>query len=58
MLQIADFFKQLYELFYLEKNKIAKKQKDISFDLLCSFRITDMVEKLDLEVGTQDLIFI
>lgn len=37
MEQIADFIKQLYEFFYLEKNKIKKLQKNISSELLASF---------------------
>ena len=35
--QIADFIKQLYEYFFLEKNEIKKVQKNISSDLLASF---------------------
>lgn len=35
--QIADFMKQLYEYFYLEKNEIKKLQKNISPELLASF---------------------
>lgn len=35
--QIADFIKQLYEWFFLKKQGIQKKQKDISPDLLASF---------------------
>lgn len=35
--QIADFIKQLYEHFYLEKNEIRKLQKNISSELLASF---------------------
>ena len=35
--QIADFIKQLYEYYYLEKNEIKKAQKNISSDLLKSF---------------------
>ena len=35
--QIADFMKQLYEYFYLEKNAIKKLQKNISPELLASF---------------------
>ena len=35
--QIADFIKQLYEYFYLEKKGIKKKQKNISSELLASF---------------------
>ena len=37
MEQIADFVKQLYEYFYLEKNEIKKLQKNISSELLASF---------------------
>ena len=37
MEQIADFIKQLYEYFFLEKNEIKKLQKNISSELLASF---------------------
>lgn len=37
MTQIADVMKQLYEVYYLKKNEIKKKQKNISSDLLESF---------------------
>ena len=37
MAQISDFMKQLYEYYYLRKNGIEKKQKNISSDLLESF---------------------
>lgn len=37
MTQIADFFKQLYEFYFLVKNEIEKKQKNISSDLFKSF---------------------
>lgn len=37
MAQISDFMKQLYEYYYLKKNGIEKKQKNISSDLLASF---------------------
>ena len=37
MEQIADFMKQLYEYFFLEKNGIKKQQKNISSELLASF---------------------
>lgn len=37
MEQIADFIKQLYEHFFLEKNGIKKLQKNISSELLASF---------------------
>jgi len=35
--QIADFFKQLYEFYFLAINEIEKKQKNISSDLFKSF---------------------
>lgn len=37
MEQIADFIKQLYEYYYLERNEIRKLQKNISPELLASF---------------------
>ena len=37
MEQIADFIKQLYEQYFLEKNGIKKPQKNISSELLASF---------------------
>lgn len=37
MTQIADMVKQLYEWFFLKKNGIKKKQKNISSELLASF---------------------
>lgn len=37
MEQIADFIKQLYEYFFLEKKEIKKLQKNISSELLASF---------------------
>lgn len=37
MLQISDFMKQLYEYYFLKRNEIKKKQKNISPDLLASF---------------------
>ena len=37
MEQIADFIKQLYEYYYLNKNEIKKLQKNISPELLSSF---------------------
>ena len=37
MEQIADFIKQLYEYYYLQKNEIKKLQKNISSELLASF---------------------
>lgn len=37
MEQIADFIKQLYEYFFLERNGIKKTQKNISSELLASF---------------------
>ena len=43
MTQIADMVKQLYEWFFLKKNGIKKKQKNISSELLASFgrQLTD-----------------
>lgn len=38
MMQISDMVKQLYEWYYLKANEIKKKQKNISSDLLASFR--------------------
>lgn len=49
MEQIADFMKQLYEYFYLEKNEIKKLQKNISFELLASFG-RQLTESEDIEV--------
>lgn len=37
MVQIADMVKQLYEWYFLKKKGIAKKQKNISSELLASF---------------------
>lgn len=37
MIQTADMIKQLYEWFFLKKNEIKKKQKNISSELLASF---------------------
>lgn len=37
MTQIADMVKQLYEWYFLKKNDIKKKQKNISSELLASF---------------------
>lgn len=37
MLQTADMVKQLYEWFFLKKNQIKKRQKNISSELLASF---------------------
>lgn len=37
MMQLSDMIKQLYEWYYLKKNEIKKKQKNISSDLLASF---------------------
>ena len=37
MEQIADFIKQLYEYYYLNKKEIKKLQKNISPELLSSF---------------------
>lgn len=37
LIQIADMVKQLYESYFLKKNGIEKRQKNISSDLLASF---------------------
>lgn len=37
MIQIADMVKQLYEWFFLKKNGLKKRQKNISSELLASF---------------------
>lgn len=37
MIQIGDMVKQLYEWFFLKKNEIKKKKKNISSELLASF---------------------
>ena len=47
MEQIADFMKQLYEHFFLEKNEINKLQKNISSELLQSFG-RQLTEKEDI----------
>ena len=49
MEQIADFMKQLYEYFFLEKNGIKKTQKNISSELLASFG-RQLVETEDIKV--------
>ena len=51
MEQIADFMKQLYEHFFLEKNEINKLQKNISSELLQSFgRQLTKTEDIDTEL--------
>lgn len=49
MAQIADMVKQLYEWFFLKKNGIKKKQKNISSELLESFaqQITEDISRND-----------
>ena len=49
MEQIADFMKQLYEYFFLEKNGIKKTQKNISSELLASFG-RQLMETEDIKV--------
>ena len=49
MEQIADFMKQLYEYFFLEKNGIKKRQKNISSELLASFG-QQLTETEDIKV--------
>ena len=51
MEQIADFMKQLYEYFFLEKNEIKKPQKNISSELLASFdRPLTETEDINMEL--------
>ena len=51
--QIADFMKQLYEHFFLEKNGIKKLQKNISSELLQSFgRQLTETEDINTELYT------
>ena len=49
MEQIADFMKQLYEYFFLEKNGIKKTQKNISSELLASFG-RQLMETEDIKI--------
>ena len=49
MEQIADFIKQLYEYFFLEKNGIKRTQKNISSELLASFG-WQLMETEDIKV--------
>ena len=56
MEQIADFMKQLYEYFYLEKNEIKKLQKNISSELLASFgRQLTETEDIEAKLHKADL---
>ena len=52
MEQIADFIKQLYEHFFLEKNGIKKLQKNISSELLASFdqQLTETEDIINTEL--------
>lgn len=50
--QIADFMKQLYEHYFLEKKGIKKRQKNISSELLASFG-RQPTETEDIEVEQQ-----
>ena len=50
MQQVADFIRQLYEYFYLEKNKIKKIQKNIPSDILRSFG--ELTKSEDIFTGT------
>ena len=53
--QIADFMKQLYEYFFLEKNEIKKLQKNISSELLASFA-RSLTETEDINTELQKAI--
>ncbi len=56
MLQISDMIKQLYEWFFLKKNGIIKKQKNISSELLASFTRRLIREDISLsDIGTQSV---
>jgi hypothetical protein len=55
MEQIADFMKQLYEYFFLEKNQIKKTQKNISSELLASFG-RQLTETEDIKTEQHDTV--
>lgn len=55
ILQISDFMKQLYEYYYLKKNDIKKKQKNISSDLLASFGWHPTSEDIPSKMGTHSV---
>ncbi|MBQ6889215.1 MAG: hypothetical protein IJN54_17080, partial [Lachnospiraceae bacterium] len=55
MEQIADFMKQLYEHFFLEKNEIKKLQKNISSELLASFR-RHLTEREDINTELRNAV--
>lgn len=57
MTQIADLMKQLYEQYYLKKNEIKKKQKNISSDLLESFGQHQTREDIFEETDTHSVSF-
>lgn len=52
MIQIADMVKQLYEWFFLKKNEIKKKQKNISSELLESFG--QQLTREDISVNNEE----
>ena len=52
MVQIADMVKQLYEWFFLKKNEIKKKQKNISSELLESFG--QQLTREDISVNNEE----
>ncbi len=52
MTQIADMVKQLYEWFFLKKNEIKKKQKNISSELLESFG--QQLTREDISVNNEE----
>lgn len=55
MEQIADFIKQLYEYFFLEKNGIKKLQKNISSELLASLS-RPLTETEDINTELHDAV--
>ncbi len=55
MTQIADMVKQLYEWFFLKKNEIKKKQKNISSELLASFG-RQLTETEDIQAELNKLV--
>lgn len=56
MTQIADMVKQLYEWFYLKRNEIKKRQKNISSELLASFG-QQPTETEDISTQSNDTAF-
>ncbi len=54
MVQTADMVKQLYEWFFLKKNEIKKRQKNISSDLLASFAV--QLTREDIPTNSEEVI--